>query len=257
MPQPSPSFEIERLTDSLVVGAGSGIGFALVDQLLQRSDSIVFATYHTISSAAPLLALAQEEPRLRTFQVDATQEVQVAALFAKIRNHTKSLDFVANCVGILHDGDLQPEKTILQVDVKSLVRYFLINAAVTPLLAKYALPFLRGPSLSLFASISARVGSIGDNKLGGWYGYRASKASMNMFLRTFALEVKTARSNCIVLALHPGTTRTALSAPFISRTRYTVHEPTATAKNLLQVLAGKTMNDTGLFFAWDGEPVEW
>ena len=250
-------FELESAANALVLGAGHGIGFAIAQRLIDTGEMTVFATYRCAAKATPLLELARESSRLLAIQADPCEELQIEALFENIRGHTDSLDLVLNCVGVLHDGMVQPEKAVRSIDLDALMQYFLVNAVLTPVLAKHAHPLLRGESPSVFAAISARVGSISDNRLGGWYGYRASKAAMNMFLRALAIEFKAPRTNCVVLALHPGTTRTALSAPFIERTHYVVHTPYATAKHMLRVIAGKTIDDTGSFYAWDGERLEW
>jgi NAD(P)-dependent dehydrogenase (short-subunit alcohol dehydrogenase family) len=164
---------------------------------------------------------------------------------------------VFNSVGVLQDDEVSPEKALTAVSADGLMRYFLVNAVVTPLIAKHAMPLLRGPRLSVFAALSARVGSIGDNRLGGWYGYRASKAALNMFVKTLSVEFSRRHNRCLFLALHPGTTRTPLAAPFIARTHYQVHEPQATAENLFSVVAGKTLAESGRFYAWDGQPIPW
>jgi NAD(P)-dependent dehydrogenase (short-subunit alcohol dehydrogenase family) len=111
--------------------------------------------------------------------------------------------------------------------------------------------------LSVFATISAKVGSISDNRLGGWYAYRASKAALNMFIKNIAIEFARNKKKIILLSLHPGTTKTELSEPFTKNTKYQLHTPIETAKNLLSVIENKTLDDSGKFFSWDGEELPW
>ncbi len=125
------------------------------------------------------------------------------------------------------------------------------------MLAKYLFPFLKNSSPAVFASLSARVGSIRDNRSGGWYSYRASKSAHNMMLKNIALEFDRFRCNTLALALHPGTTKTKLSKPFLRNSRYTLHSPEQAASNLLDVILGKSLDCNGSFFDWEGKQIDW
>ena len=109
----------------------------------------------------------------------------------------------------------------------------------------------------MLVTISAKVGSISDNKLGGWYGYRASKSALNMFIKNISIEYKNRKAPCIALAIHPGTTDTELSKPFIARSKLTIHTPEQTAENILNVIDSKRLEDSGKFLSWDGTEIAW
>jgi NAD(P)-dependent dehydrogenase (short-subunit alcohol dehydrogenase family) len=245
--------------NALVVGATQGIGLAFVRQLL-KEDRIVhlFATYRREQTAADLFALAAEQPRLHCVAMDLSEEAQIAAGVDKIVAIAPSLHLVINCVGLLHNSQQQPEKALRQLNTDNLLNYFLINSVGPALLAKHLLPALKHAEPSIFATISAKVGSIGDNRLGGWYGYRASKAALNMLLKTAAIEYGRRSPNTIVVMLHPGTTDTQLSKPFQSGVpAEKLFSPARTASQLLTVLSERTPQDSGAFFAWDGTQLPW
>jgi NAD(P)-dependent dehydrogenase (short-subunit alcohol dehydrogenase family) len=128
---------------------------------------------------------------------------------------------------------------------------------ITPLLAKHFFELLKHKKPSVFAAISAKVGSIQDNQMGGWYGYRASKAALNMFLKNIALEFERRNAKTLVLALHPGTTVTELSKPFIAKTKYTLHTPEQTADNLLAVINEQDISSNKRFLSWDQTELPW
>ena len=172
-------------TTALIVGASQGIGLEFVRQLLQ-TDHIdrVYATYRSVQSE--LLAIA--DARLRCLPMDITEEAQIAAVVKEIQTETVAVHQVINCVGVLHEGAMQPEKSLRQLNAEQLLRYFQVNSIGAVLLAKQVQPLLKHRDRAILATISAKIGSIGDNHLGGWYGYRASKAALNMFMRTTAIE---------------------------------------------------------------------
>jgi NAD(P)-dependent dehydrogenase (short-subunit alcohol dehydrogenase family) len=244
----------------LIVGASQGIGLEFVNQLLQ-DDRVahVYATYRQRDSATGLFSLLDQHPeRLNCFELDLTDESQIAAQIQQMRSHTNKLHLVMNCVGILHEGSMQPEKSVRQLDATQLMRYFQVNSIGAVLLAKYLLPLFQHGDRSIFATISAKIGSIGDNQLGGWYGYRASKAALNMFMRTAAIEYQRKSPRTIIVTLHPGTTDTRLSRPFQKNVPpeklFSTHR---TVTQLLTVLDGLAESDSGEFFSWDGSRLPW
>jgi NAD(P)-dependent dehydrogenase (short-subunit alcohol dehydrogenase family) len=250
----------ERLSGSaLVVGASQGIGLGFVRQWLSDDRrGTVYGTYRRPESAQGLLALAEKYPNLICLPMDVTEEDSIAAAIAQIQAHTPALHRVVYCVGVLHDGDFQPEKSLRQITSENLVRSFQTNAVGAALLAKHLLPLLKHDQPSLFAAISAKVGSMGDNRLGGWYGYRASKAALNMLIKTAALEYARRSPNTILALLHPGTTDTRLSEPFQRgvppEKLFTVER---TVAQLVAVMDGLTPADSGEFFSWDGTRLPW
>jgi NAD(P)-dependent dehydrogenase (short-subunit alcohol dehydrogenase family) len=245
---------------ALIVGASQGIGYGFVQQLLQtKPNADLYATYRQLSSDSRLAQLADQFPdRLTLIPLEITEEATIAACAHQLTQHAEKLHLLINCVGVLHAGDLQPEKSLRHINADNLTHYFQVNAIGTALLAKHLLPLFRHRERSLFTAISAKVGSIGDNQLGGWYGYRASKAALNMLIRNIAIEYKRVCPHTIVVSLHPGTTDTRLSEPFqknVPADKLFSIERTVT--QLLTVLEERTEADSGQFFSWDGSPLPW
>ena len=230
---------------ALVVGASGGIGRALADALVERGahDEVV-----ALSRTAPTGWAG------RHMLLDLTDEAGVAAAAELVRD-VGAADTVFIASGILHDGAVQPEKSYRVLDPIALQRLFAVNTTGPALVAKHFLPLMPRGRRSVFAALSARVGSIGDNRLGGWYGYRASKAALNMMIKSLAIEHRRTHPQAVLAALHPGTVATDLSAPFAGARE--VLTPARSADALLSVLDGLTPDDTGGFFAWDGERVLW
>lgn len=246
--------------NALIVGASGGIGLGFVQKLLQ-DDRVakVYATYRQLESANSLLALQDQHPeQLVCLPLDITDEAQIAACSDRIRSQVDKLHLVINCVGLLHEGDLQPEKSLRQINPDHLMRYFQINSIGAVLLAKHLSPLFSHAERNVFATISAKIGSIGDNQLGGWYGYRASKAALNMLMRTVAIEYKRKSPNSIVVMLHPGTTDTRLSKPFQRNVPPEKLFPVErTVAQLLAVITNLQPQDSGEFFSWDGSRLPW
>ncbi len=240
---------------ALVVGAGQGIGLEFVRQLLQSKQfDRVYATHRNPESKL----LKIDNSHLRCFQMDIVEEVQIAEVAKAIQAEAALLQVVINCVGLLHDGALQPEKSLRHLNAEVLLRYFQVNSIGAVMLAKHIQPLLKHRTRAVFATISAKIGSIGDNQVGGWYGYRASKAALNMFLRTTAIEYKRTCPGAIVVMLHPGTTDTELSRPF-QRTvpPEKLFSVDRTVHQLLNVIDQLKETDSGEFFSWDGSRLPW
>lgn len=240
---------------ALIVGASQGIGLEFVRQVLEQGRvDRVYATHR--DSAAELLTLSDD--RLRCLPMDITEENQITEAIQTIKTETNTLHYVINCVGFLHDGELQPEKSLRHLNAEQLSRYFQVNSIGAVLLAKHIQPLLKHRDRSIFATISAKVGSIGDNQLGGWYGYRASKAALNMFMKTTAIEFKRTCPSAIVVTLHPGTTDTRLSKPFQKGVPpEKLFSVDRTVRQLLTVIDGLKDSDSGEFFSWDGNRLPW
>ena len=259
--------EIES-ANALIVGASQGIGLGFVRSLLQQDNfKFIYATYRNPDTARELLDLERQyEDRLKCLRVDITDESQIAAATKEIKNDLQQLHLAIYCVGVLHDwlrhakGDrnLSPEKSLRQIEPEKLLYLFQVNSIGAVLLAKHLMPLFNKKEPSVFASISAKVGSIGDNRLGGWYGYRASKAALNMFLKTTAIEYSRRCPKTIVVALHPGTTDTRLSQPFQKNVPPGKLFPVEHTVDLLsQVISGLEIKDSGEFFSWDGTQLPW
>lgn len=246
--------------NALVVGATQGIGLAFVQRLLvDNRVKHLFATYRSKQTAEKLLALASQHPdRLHLIKLDIVDEEQIESGLASVKLIAPNLHIAINCVGLLHNQQQQPEKALRQLNSKNLLTYFQINSIGSVLLAKHLLGLLKHTEPSIFATISAKIGSIGDNRIGGWYGYRASKAALNMFLKTSAIEYSRRSPKTILVMLHPGTTDTRLSKPFqrgVAPEKLFSTERTVT--QLFRVLENVTIKDSGEFFSWDGSRLPW
>lgn len=242
-----------------MVGGNRGIGLGFVKQLLNdaRFDRI-FATYRTAVSSTELLELAQTEARLQCLSMDLTDEAQIEQALTQLKAMTSELHFVINCVGFLHDGSITPEKALRQLQTTNLMHYFQVNSIGAALLAKHLLPLLNHKNPNIFATISAKIGSIEDNRLGGWYGYRASKAALNMLLKTASIEYSRRSKQTAIVMLHPGTTDTRLSEPFQRGVPPEKLFPVEkTVGLLMQVLGTVTLADNGSFFSWNGSRLPW
>ena len=225
---------------ALIVGQG-GIGSAITELLQQDCPQLT------------VLPLGRRsEPRL-----DLCCDEDLEQISGWLQQQPP-LRLVINTAGWLHDGGRGPEKRLQAIQRAGLEQAFSVNAFAPILLAKAVAPAFGHGQPCWFASLSARVGSIGDNQLGGWYGYRAAKAAQNQLLRTLALEWKRRLPMACVSLLHPGTTATELSAPFRSAVpAEKLFSPQRAAGHLLDVLAEQQPHDSGRFLAWDGSVIPW
>lgn len=226
---------------AVVVGASGGIGAAVHAALAEEGGH------------ARLLGFA------RSFQgedhLDLEDEATIAAAAARIAEGPP-VDLLFVATGLLHEDGRGPEKAMRDLDPAWLARSYAINAIGPALVLKHVLPLLARTGKPVAAVLSARVGSITDNRLGGWHGYRAAKAALNMLVRNAAIEAKRRNDRSIVVALHPGTVDTALSAPFQANVQPgKLFAPDRAAVQLLDVIDGLGVADSGKLFAWDGAEV--
>ena len=242
---------------ALVVGANGGIGLAITRRLLREQGvQRVYASYRRAESAAGLLEIGDE--RLHTFRADVTEAADLQRVADGIRANGDQPDLVINAAGILHEHGLQPEKSLDQCQPDSLMRLFLVNSVGPLMLARAVIPLMARRRPGHFAVLSAMVGSIADNRLGGWYGYRASKTALNQFMRTLAVECRRSHPQLCITAIHPGTTDTSLSRPFQANVRpgklYTASQ---SAARILQEVSAAQAEHSGHFINWDGQPLPW
>jgi NAD(P)-dependent dehydrogenase (short-subunit alcohol dehydrogenase family) len=229
---------------AIIIGSSGGLGAALARHLTLRGFAV------TGLSRSPRTGAAVAEA-----SIDLGSEESIEAAANRLRDRAP-YQLIIVATGLLHDDDIVPEKTYRDLDQASLLKYFAINAAGPALVAKHFIPLLPRNGRCLFAALSARVGSIGDNRLGGWYGYRAAKAALNMLIKTLAIEVSRTRPEAICVGLHPGTVDTRLSKPFqkgIAADR--LFSADQAAERLLDVIEGLAPAQSGKCFAWDGEEI--
>lgn len=252
-----PYLSFDNFKSAIVIGAGHGIGQALCSELLNKNqEMIVHATYRNRNKANSLFDLQKQYPtQLFCHELDPTSEYEIQRFKNKLV--ITELNLLINCVGTLKDNVVSPERGLREINPKNLQHYFLVNSIVTPLLAKHFKDFFRGKHASCFCAISAKVGSIDDNKLGGWYGYRASKAALNMFLKNISIEFKRSAPKSVVLSIHPGTTKTELSKDFIQNSNLKIHSKEDTAKNIIEIIKNSDPKHTGEFVSWDHTTINW
>jgi NAD(P)-dependent dehydrogenase (short-subunit alcohol dehydrogenase family) len=196
-----------------------------------------------------------EDCKIRHQRLDLTDEATIAGAAESATAGGSALDLVIVASGMLHDGEaLNPEKTWRALDGAALERVYRVNTVGPALVAKHFLPLLARDRKSAFAALSARVGSFSDNRLGGWHAYRASKAALNMLLRTFAIELARRNPRAVCVGLHPGTVDTGLSASFQANVpEGKLFTPDFAAARLLEVVDCLKPDDSGHVFAWDGQ----
>jgi NAD(P)-dependent dehydrogenase (short-subunit alcohol dehydrogenase family) len=232
---------------AVVFGAGGGIGRAFVEHL--SADPRCGMVYAGARSG--IVTSGKMVP----FQFDLRDEPSIAGA-AKVIGDGGPLDLVLVATGILHGDGLKPEKTFRALGTDAMATAFAVNTIGPALIAKHVLPLLARDRKAIFAALSARVGSIEDNRLGGWHAYRASKAALNMLIRNFAIELATGNKRALCVALHPGTVDTNLSKPFQAGVAADkLFTPGISAAAMLRVLDEATAGRSGTLIAYDGQPI--
>jgi NAD(P)-dependent dehydrogenase (short-subunit alcohol dehydrogenase family) len=234
----------------VVVGASGGIGRAVTGML---SESPAVVRVMACSRSGPVRMHSKVTHQL----LDLEDEATIVRAADTVRAQEGALDLVFVASGFLHEDEaLRPEKSWRALDGAALERAYRINAVGPALVAKHFLPLLARDRKSVFAALSARVGSVSDNRLGGWYAYRASKAALNMLLRTLAIELARRNPGAVCVGLHPGTVDTPLSAPFQANVaKDGLFSPEFAAARLIEVLDRLTPEESGRVFAWDGRAI--
>lgn len=244
-----------------IAGASRGIGAGFARALLAREHvRTVFCAARATGNSEQIDSLAREYgQRVVPVDMDISEQSSVAAAAAEVADREHQLDWVINTVGLLHDADgLMPERQLADVEPGNIMRSFAVNSMGPLLLAKHLSPLLPRREACTLATLSARVGSISDNRLGGWYAYRAAKAAQNMLTRTLSIELKRKHRRVRCVALHPGTVATQLSAPFRSGvSAEKLFDIDQSVGYLLDVLDNLDDDDNGKFFAWDGQTIAW
>ena len=219
----------------LVIGANGTLGSAIVAHLQQLKFDVV--------------SLSQNETDYSEQSLQSHYE---------LLKQGDAFEMIFCCIGTLHNHVVTPEKRLGQLNEQALSEYFRINTIIPSLCLRFFHRLLSKQAPSKFVFLSAMVGSIGDNKLGGWYGYRSSKSALNMMIKTASIEVKRTNKQACLAVIHPGTTQGPLSKPFatgISKDKYYTREQSA--QRIVNVTAQLTADQTGQFFNWDGSNLPW
>jgi len=217
----------------LIIGASGGVGSALAAAFEDRGDQVT-----GLSRSVDGLDLTDE----------ASVEKHLGALDGPF-------DVILVASGALEIDGAEPEKTVKSISQKAMMDQFALNAVGPALVLRYAPDLLPRDRECVFVVLSARVGSIGDNRIGGWISYRSAKAAVNQIVHTGAIELARSHKQSICVALHPGTVKTPFTEKYLAR--HPAVEPSEAAENLLAVIDGLTPEQTGLFFDWAGKPVKW
>ncbi|MFN3592418.1 MAG: SDR family NAD(P)-dependent oxidoreductase [Thermaurantiacus sp.] len=218
----------------VIIGASGGIGSALAEAAETRGADV----------------LRLSRPDIDLERPESLEEAAEAA--------GDELSHVIVAAGLLHRDGRGPERSWRELDHGWMLETFRVNSILPALAARAFLPKLRRSERAVFAALSARVGSIGDNRLGGWHSYRASKAALNQLIRTLSVELQRKNANAIIAALHPGTVDTGMSKPFQRNVPpERLFPPGTSAAHLWRVIDSLTPDDSGGFFAWDGTPIPW
>ena len=234
-----------------IIGSSGAIGNAVAEILLDDDDEI--ETIYKFSRNDP----KENSDRVKNLFLDIEDEESIKNCIKNLPENIK-FDLIFVATGILHNNnDIFPEKSIKDINQSKLEKVLLVNTIGPTLVGKYFIPHLRKDSKSIFAFLSARVGSISDNKLGGWYSYRASKTALNQIIKNFSIEVRRSNPNAIFIGLQPGTVKSFLSKPFEKNVRPgNLFTPEYSATKMLEVIDNLSLEDTGKIYAWDGEEIQ-
>lgn len=233
-----------------IIGASGGIGQAVIDQL------------SNLASVENILACGRTKKptysaNIKFHPIDLTHEETIKNAAQRAAEQGPQ-DLVFVTTGFLHNDTIKPEKAIRDLSIAGFEQNFAINTIGPALVAKHFLPIMRKDQRSVFACLSARVGSISDNSLGGWYAYRASKAALNMVLKNLSIEAQRRYKKTIILGLHPGTVDSHLSKPFQGNVaKDKLFSSQYSAEKLLNIIDNATTKDSGDIIAWDGQRIEY
>ena len=235
------------MTSAVIIGASGAIGRALCAQ------AVASGSYQTTFGFAR--SEIEGSATVHTGCIDVTDEPSIARA-ASLVAREGPVGLVVVATGILHGPGISPEKSMRALDPAVMAAVFAVNTLGPALVAKHFIPLLPRRGRAVFAALSARVGSIEDNRLGGWYAYRASKAALNQIIRTLAVETARTRPDAIVVGLHPGTVASGLSGPFRSADAHPApFTSEESATHLMRVLDSLSPTDSGRLFAWNGQQV--
>lgn len=236
------------INNIVVFGATGTIGNQFIQQLLTEYPD---ASIHAVSRNMPKL----KTELIIYHTLNYHDEIQMCTLALTLTTN-KPLDMVVVATGLLHDENMMPEKSLKELSAKNFMKSFEVNTILPALLIKHFMPKLNKQSKSVFVLLTAKVGSISDNRLGGWYAYRASKAALNMLIKTAAIEIGRFNKQAIIIGLHPGTVDSALSRPFQKNIPDgKLFNAAFSVTKMIDVIKKLTPENTGKLFAWDGKEI--
>lgn len=219
---------------SIIIGSGGGIGLALKQKLLLSNNNDRVICYSKSNDN----------------KLDVTVENQIYNAAEELKKKNIKVNLLINAIGYLHEENHSPEKRVSEINSNYLLNSFKINTIGHALIIKYFSPLMDHGSRSVLACLSARVGSIEDNYLGGWFAYRSSKAALNQMVKSTSIEFARKKSNLILIAIHPGTVLTKLSKPFIKKPGYLTTNQSA--NYILNVISKLNNQDSGGFLDYKG-----
>jgi NAD(P)-dependent dehydrogenase (short-subunit alcohol dehydrogenase family) len=236
--------ERDSIKSVLILGTTGAIGAAVARALLTQAPQ---TRIYTLTRKRP------DDERLIVGQAEAINETSLQLFLDRFPD--VKFDLVINAIGYLDNHLGGPEKSLREINEEKLLEYFRVNAILTPVLAKT----LKGRLASAFGfiTLSAMVASLEENELGGWYGYRSSKAALNMFLKNISIEWKRSNPQSLVLAIHPGTTHSSLSDKYSLNVTHKIHTPDEAAINILNLIFTTPFEKSGSFLNWDGRVIKW
>lgn len=234
----------------VIIGASGALGSEFIRQIAVNNDiKSIFAFSRS--------QIKFDSNKITSHYIDLEKEETIQNA-ANIASKNAQIDMVIIATGILHNKDIKPEKSLRDLSHEKLHKIFTINSAGPAIIAKHFLPKLNKTNKSIFAAISARVGSISDNRLGGWYSYRASKAALNMILKSASIEIKRSNKNAIIIGLHPGTVDSKLSKPFQSSIKEDkLFTPKYSVEEMLKVINNVEVKDSGNIFDFNGLKIDY
>lgn len=242
---------------SLIIGASSAIAQALIKELLDGHKENQVVAISRSKGVVDNTQLEHWQDRLHWMQTDYSEQ-SIKEIVAKLQDDGRQFDQIFLCNGILHNEQITPEKRLQDLEIEAMQKIMQVNAFTPLLWLKHLQPLLKGKRPCVITAFSARIGSIEDNGRGGWYAYRASKAALNMLLKTAAIEIRRLSPNVKVLAFHPGTTDTPLSKPFQDNVPADkLFTPEFVAKQLLGIIESLAGDEVLHYLDWEGKSIAW
>jgi len=230
----------------VVVGASGAIGKAFVDYY-SKDESV-----ENVFAFSRKKINFENKKKIKSFDLDIENQTSIENAAQNIKDY--AVDIIIVATGILHSENFGPEKSIREINHSTMAKVMAVNTIGPALIGRYFIPLLRKDTKSVLAFLSARVGSISDNKLGGWYSYRASKTALNQIIKNFSIELKRTNPKAVVLALQPGTVDSNLSEPFKKNVaKGKLFSPEQSREFLSEVIEKATIEDSGNLVAYDGE----